>query len=570
MRPTVLPHEMIPRKFLVSAVLAVILAALGFAFAVHPAYQHYRETRAVRRAQSFLQHGDFPNASLCARQALRLNPSNLAACQLMAQLAGIAHSPQLVNWEQRVAALSPTPENQLRLASAALIFEPPPSPLAAHVLEEMSPHAKSSAPWQLLSAQLALKCNDTARAEAHFLEAARLEPDNPLPQLNLAALRLKAADETLAGSARSTLVSLSTNPAVAPIALRWLISDSLGRNRLIEASAFSESLLKLKDATLEDQLQHLEVLKKSKSPGFTAVLQALERTTGTNTSAAYALCGWMNGAGLSSEALAWIASLSPQMRNRLPLQIATVECLVSLKNWPEMERMLEPLHWGQAEFLRRAFLSRAAAGQTNVFAASAHWRQALRLAGNHPSSLQALLKLSEGWDGPTAREELLWHVAQTFPHDSWALESLNRLYTQSGDTLGLRKLAETRVARNAQDFAARNDLAATSLLLRRDEHRANALAAQLYQEHPQDPIIVSTYAFSLHLQRRTREGLLALQQLRPAQLEMPSVALYYGALLRAVGESNQAEHYFALAKKLVLLPEERELLEGMPPRDTAP
>ena len=73
--------------------------------------------------------------------------------------------------------------------------------------------------------------------------------------------------------------------------------------------------------------------------------------------------------------------------------------------------------------------------------------------------------------------------------------------------------------------------------------------------------VVSTYAYSLHLQGRSREGLAALEKLKADDLERPSVALY-GLLLNVNNETNRAEKYLALASKANLLPEEKILLAG--------
>ena len=80
-----------------------------------------------------------------------------------------------------------------------------------------------------------------------------------------------------------------------------------------------------------------------------------------------------------------------------------------------------------------------------------------------------------------------------------------------------------------------------------------------YQRH-KEAIITSTYAYSLHLQGRTREGLAALEKLKAESIEMPQVALYYGVLLSASGDTNKARKYLDLAQYADVLPEENALL----------
>ena len=62
------------------------------------------------------------------------------------------------------------------------------------------------------------------------------------------------------------------------------------------------------------------------------------------------------------------------------------------------------------------------------------------------------------------------------------------------------------------------------------------------------------------MQGRTREGLAALEKLNTESIEKPQVALYYGVLLSAIGETNKARKYLELAQHADVLPEEKALL----------
>src|SRR5512140_3075405 len=166
-------------KALITCTILLALAAALW-FAARPAYRHYREHRAVTQAAKFLGRGDWPNASLCARQALALNQRNLDACLIMARLAELARAPQVLDWRRRLLELSPTIDNRLAVAASALRFEGPPFLLDAQTLETLAPDAKAIPAYHVLSAELALKLNQPARAEDHFLEATRLEPTNEL------------------------------------------------------------------------------------------------------------------------------------------------------------------------------------------------------------------------------------------------------------------------------------------------------------------------------------------------------------------------------------------------------
>jgi predicted Zn-dependent protease len=183
----------------------------------------------------------------------------------------------------------------------------------------------------------------------------------------------------------------------------------------------------------------------------------------------------------------------------------------------------------------------------------------VRLAGDRLGPLTALLGIAASWAPQQAREDLLWQIAQRFPRERWALSELERLYSTAGNTHGLNKVYSTMTSYAPKNFAAQNNLAATSLLLKLNLTKAHELAKEVFDQHPDQAIVTSTYAFSLHLQGRTKEGLAVLQKLKPEALETPSVALYYGLLLSATGETNQASKYLVIAKKADLLPEEKAL-----------
>ena len=99
-----------------------------------------------------------------------------------------------------------------------------------------------------------------------------------------------------------------------------------------------------------------------------------------------------------------------------------------------------------------------------------------------------------------------------------------------------------------------------SLLCGKDLPTAHKDAAELYAGEPRNPVFASTYAFSLYLQGKTKEGLEVLRALKPKELANPAVAVYYGILLSAAGEAQAAKDYLDKSAKAFLLPEELALV----------
>jgi hypothetical protein len=538
--------------------LAGLLAIVWFAG--WPAYRRFKESRSVSQAGIFFARGDYRNASLSARQALAANPRNLQACFVMAQLAELAHSPRLLDWHRRLTEFSPTPENKLRLAAAALRVQAPPYPLAAQTLEELKPSATNLTDFHTVSAELALKLNQPGLAEQHFETATRLEPTNELHRLKLAVLRLRSTNAFLAAEARAVLESLSANNHFSALALRCLVTDHLQRKEFQAAAQCSARLLASPRSVLDDRLQHLTILAEGKSPEFNGFMAETSRLVATNAPGIYSLTAWMISHQRVAEAQTWLGSLPPEIRSEQPVPLAVVDCCTAAREWRALDEFLQDQKWGDLEFMRHAFLSRCAAEQKDGLSAGAHWRLALKETGNRISALNSMLTMAVDWGLEEAKEELLWRIVQKSPGEHWAVRELDRLYGAQGNTRGLNKLYGLIMHYDGGNVIAKNNFAATSLLLNINGTRAHVVARELFSAYPDDPVLASTYALSLHLQGKTVDGLAVLSKFRPEVLQQPSLALYYGVLLQADRQTNRATPYLALARRAPLLPEEKALL----------
>ena len=545
---------------LVALTLLLLVGGAGIWWG-RPAYRHWKERRLVAQAQTFLAKGDFRNASLSAREVLALNPSNLVACQLMAGLAESVGSPALLDWRRRIAEVSPTTENRLLLATTALRLQRPPYALAAQILDDLRAGATNLPTFHMVSADLAIRLNKLDKAELQLAAAARLEPTNEVYKLDLATLRLGSTNAALAAEGRAVLESLRRSTNLGAVALRSLTTDSLRRQDFPAAAAWSDQLMANPRCATEDRLQHLDLLLRDKGPEFTSYLESLKQRAMTNVAEVPGLSTWLIQHDRADEALRWLTNLPPATRAQQPVPLATTEAYIALTNWSAVQTFLADQRWAELDFMRLAFLSEASL-QKRELTAQTHWRSAVREAGERLGALGVLLNLADSWQRTQDKEDLLWHVYERHPGERWTLTELGRLYQAQGNTRGLNKLFGVLAELNPKDFEAKNNLAATSLLLKLNVPKAYELAKELHTERPDHAIIASTYAFALHLRGSTRDGLAVLQELKPEALEDPPVALYYGVLLSASGQPAQARKYLDLAQPAKLLPEEKQLLEA--------
>jgi Flp pilus assembly protein TadD len=237
-----------------------------------------------------------------------------------------------------------------------------------------------------------------------------------------------------------------------------------------------------------------------------------------------------------------------------------MDCYVAKEDWARLEGFLKGESWNELDFLRLAWRSRAAERQNDTLAAAAHWRAAVRAAGDRFGTLAVLLQLADRWQRQQDVEDLLWRIVERFPSQRWALRELDRIYAASGNTRGQNKVYAAMLAMVPTDVSLKNNVAATSLLLKINLKQAHELAREVYEAGKTNAVFVSTYAYSLHVQGKTDEALRLMQTIPETSLREPAIAVYYAVLLAAAGEREKAGSYFGVAEKAPMLPEERQLL----------
>ena len=538
---------------------AMIVLLLGPATKI---YHQQKEQRSLSLAQQFFNKGDYPNATLSARQALLINPENVPACRIMAETADRLQLPTTLDWRRRLTELVPTPETKLQLAEAGLRYQSRPFLLTEQILKELSTSATNLAFYHVVAAERALNLRQLDAAAAQFASAAQLAPTNRLYQLNLAMVQLSSRDPATLATARNRLNTFTADTNYAPNAYRALIADRLAHKDDQTAQSLSEKLLRTPQATLPDQLLHLAILKNKQSPDFALQLKSLQQTTATNAPKAAQTAIWMQANGYATEALLWLSSLPKQIHSQPTVQLAQATAMETKHDWPALRQFCTRGNWEELDFLRLAFLSHAwlQLGETSV--AKSHWHSAVGAAGSRLGALSSLLELTARWQLADERLDLFWVGFQKFPRDQWIATALKQHCQTTGNTAGLRRIFQQLAATYPRSLEIKNDLNYIHLLLRMNLAEAGTEAAKLHAQRPADPAIASTYAFALHLKGRDADGLAVMQKLPAAALEQPAIALHYGILLSGTGDKVAAQRYLNLAQRETgLLPEEKQLIK---------
>jgi Flp pilus assembly protein TadD len=155
----------------------------------------------------------------------------------------------------------------------------------------------------------------------------------------------------------------------------------------------------------------------------------------------------------------------------------------------------------------------------------------------------------------------LWVVVNRYPEEQWAPPALTQALMAGGRTRPLMQLFSVLSRRSPDDLEIKNNLAFTAMLLGAEEMNPYGLAQEVYAKDAKIPSYASTYAFSLYLQKKYPEALQVMQKLTAKDLENPSIAGYYGLILKATGNGEKAKAYLRLTANTKLLPEEQVLFQ---------
>lgn len=548
-------------KKIVIAILIALAIGAGI-WSARPLYREWKQKKFLTQAQIAWTKGDAKTATFNARKILEINPSNLEACLLMARITEKLKSPQAVAWRARVVELQPTATNRLELARTALLFGNTAE--ADHALKGVNEPDRNTTDFHTLAAMLSLARGDFPAAEEHCAQAAALDSNNTFAKFNLAVLHLQSTNTAIHDDAVRALESLTNAPNHRRDALRNLAGAALKEKDFPNARSYSQQLLAETNVPFSDRLLHLTILKQSGSFEMSGYLASLETLTATELQGMDALGEWLRVNGMSDEVLNWLLHSPEKARTNFISMQLIAECHSDRGEWAKVEDALKNQNWQELDFLRLAQLAHARRQLNQKLGAQADWRAAVSAASGKLKPLYALLDMTTAWHWNEEREEVAWRIVQEFPSERKVLKMLEQTYLESHNTPGLHKVYSAMMKYNSPDIAVKNNFAAVSLLLNRQVADACAVARENFEQHPDDPVLVSTYAYALHLTGRTAEGLKLFEKLSPDALRNPSLATYYGVLLTAAGQTNKATEYLQIAAQSPqLLPEEKALIANI-------
>ena len=527
----------------------------------------------MKRAHRLMAEKRYGDAGMTAMRVVYMDPQNIEATQMVVKLLESAGENTALVWRQRLLELQPEVlENRVALAELALKMND--SKAANAALIGAGEAAAQRADFQHLSGRVAAARKDALAAEMHYQRAVELEPQNEIYQLDLAIHRLQSSDITARVAAQKDVEKLAVNPAMRRQALQALFQEASRQRDLSRAVSFAAAIAELPGATFQDRLPHLATLRRLHHPDFEPTLQKAQTEAMKNPDDLRMLLDWMNGAGMADRTLAWNQTLPAEIMSTLPVPIAVAHAHLLSRNWAELKVMVDDAppapvkNWGRSEFLRHAFLSRVAREQGDPEKSAEDWKNAVRATHYRSDDLRALAQTAAEWRWMDEATSVLWTAVDEAEQPEWALDQLQRYYRASGSTRQLLRVASKVLERKPNDPTARNNVAALSLLIDFNAGDALKVGAELYKAYPSNRDFITTYAFALHHQGQTNQGLDLCRSLDATSLAQPAYAAYFGVLLAAAGQREEARKYLTIARTApplpnpdALLPEEAALVE---------
>jgi Tfp pilus assembly protein PilF len=319
--------------------VAILLAS----YAGHRSYRVWKSKHLMNLARDFVANSDFRNAALSVQAVLRSDPNNLEATRMMAQFADASRSPAALIWRSRAVEMDPHSLNdRLALAQTALVHHDYTD--ATNALEGVDDADKKTAAYQNVAGTVAASANHLAAAETYFLEASRLDPQNPAPQLSLAVVRLHTSNTLELAEARNTLDRLASNPTNSVLrckALRELTQDAMSHHLQDSALALSKQLTHETNCTFPDRILQLEVLKEARSGDFKATLDMCQREAANKQGEISELATWEMAKTSPADALSWLRSLPINTQTNQPTTLLIAECYTEQRDWRRLQGWLD-------------------------------------------------------------------------------------------------------------------------------------------------------------------------------------------------------------------------------------
>ncbi len=301
-------------------------------------FHRWQERHLVRVAAAYLSGGDMKAAALSARRVLQMNPGNLEAARLVAQIAERSGDPAAVDWWRKVVDLQPhNTADALALVRSALRLND--LAIAEKTLASIDEVGKRTAAYHAASGRLAEIRKNLVESESHWAKASEIEPENAAYRFQLALIRLGSNDPAKREAAQRTLERLRADPKQRTSATRTLILDGVAHHVEVKRlQVLAAELQSYPEATLSDRLLYLEILRQLHDPALGEYLKKIEQEVASNPVDLTSLLSWMSGNDTAAEGLEFSKGVPAETLAKWPVPSALGELYLSVIYWLVLDR----------------------------------------------------------------------------------------------------------------------------------------------------------------------------------------------------------------------------------------
>ncbi len=555
----------LPGRRLVRVVTLVLIIGVftGILISFGPSvYRHFKVQRLVHDAEGFQREGDRVRAVLAAQSALKVQPDNLQALQVLAAIADESGSPLSMQLRQRLVTANPG-DDSLLLALARAQIDAGQVTEALSSLEQVSSEARGEVKyWNILS-KARRSQGQAAAAITAAEEAYRLAGSHSSEALNLALALVSHSSEQTAARLNEVIAEVWDDDELRLKMSRLLLELSLRDDDHETALVLANRISSEKLSSVQDQVVYYQLLSRIDFERALVLAEESLLAAEQPASELLPIVKWLLLRGAGETVLDWLKTLPEKEREQTAIAVVEADALAVCGRWQKLSETVSAERWRGPEFVRLAYLARVLHEQDTKVAADARWGQAVREAALAPQFLWLLWQVSSRWPGWKLRKlDVLWELYETSKAPQ-VLLLLAENYQQKGDADNLLRVAKKLYALNTDNHTAANNFAYLSLLLDEDREAAFELAAKLYHAAPDNIARISTYLFALQVTGRLEEAARLLDGLPVELAKAPEIALTKAMLYDSIGDSRTAKLLLEQVDRESLLDAEMLLLTNI-------
>lgn len=538
-------------------------------FAGVPAYKNWRDNKLINQARANYELEDYDAAFLAIRKVLRQNESP-EAWDLGVNI--IRHLPQqrrfVPAYLLKLTELDPIkPEYFNTYCLLALKLNNPEA--AKEVYEKYPEIHRTSNIYHEIGYRINSATSNSEGAEIHLQELIKNNPDNLSYLYSLSVLNLKNPDQEKQNTAEETLRGFVKNDDYKLHSIRALLTFFIISERAKDANEMAELLESSQETNLRDQLLIAQSFTTFDSSRFDNKWKFIQNWKFSQAADVVVVLDFLLRNSKFDEALDWLPQIPVEYMNESFVSQKVGQVYYLNQDWGSLQTYLQSFGdtndtgWNEKEFGRFLLMALASRIQGNEMEFRGYWEKSLAAMGNNKEYLKNTFGQTIKWGWSKEAITVLEKLFQMDATDTEIYSLLMNYYIKTGQTQRLIELLSKRLEIVPDDNTSKNNLALLSLLLESNVSSAFSFAQANFQEEPNNPHYLTTWAFALAAQGRTEEALDLLGKLPEEEAKKPDRIIYLASIYMDSGQAHAAAKLLSEVTPTLQVPEEEALMKAI-------